>query len=145
MDNSASNQQKKSKKESKEIILLRDYRWLLMKIKDDISYSLYSHYHRKLGMNLNTSQIEKMFFAIDPRLERMRNLKEKYISFNSASYSSEDEIKSQLNQLITEYEKSDLPEFNEFALYLVRFYDNIIRSFRTVKVLRKSKKDLDDY
>ena len=142
-ENDVSNQQKKSKKDSREIILLRDYRWVLLKSKDKINYSYYAYYHPKLSMSVTTDQIEKMFFEIDPRLEKMRDLKEKYLTFNSAFYSSENEIREKLNRLITEYERCDIPEFNEFAIYLVKFYDNIVRSFTAVEVRRK--KDLDTY
>ena len=144
--NKTNNHEYHSKKDSKEIVLLRDYRWVLLKNSDNINYSVYSYYHKKLGQNLNTYQIEKMFFALDDKLKTMRDLKEEYIDFNSKTYDSEDEIRSALNLLIVKFVKSDIKEFIEFASYLSKFKESIVRSFVTVKVVRRtSKKDQEDY
>lgn len=143
--NSTSNQHQESIKDSKEIILLRDYRWVILKNDDDINYSYLSHFHKKLNMSLTTDMICKMFFDLDPNLEKMKNLKELYISFNKNSYSDVSEIESKLDELITIYRDSGFSQFIKFANFLSSFKPNIIRSFTTLVVYRKSKKDQLDY
>lgn len=143
--NLLSNKDYQSMKDSDEMILLRDYRWILLKNKDDIEYSLYRHYHRKLAMFLDTYQIEKMFLGLDKNFPEIRRLKELYISFNSSYFPNDAAVRDRLNYLISLYAQSDLVMFNQFASFLSDFSDNIIRSFTVISVFRKSKKDLSDY
>lgn len=144
-NNLINNRDYQSVKDSNEIILLRDYRWVLLKNKADIKYSLYKHYHKKLGMYLDTYQIEKMFLELDPHFTELRRLKELYISFNSSSFSNDDDIRISLDNLILIYSSSQLQIFNQFAVFLKDFYEPIVRSFTSLLVLRKSKKDRSDY
>lgn len=143
--NEMSNTDFKTLKDSQEIVLLRDYRWVILKNKNDISYSYKRHYQKKLYMYLDTYQVEKMFFDIDPSLKKMRDLKELYITFNRGTYSSNDEIRKALASIISIYKNCEFEMFNEFADMLDEFTDNIIRSFTSVKCIRKNEKDQDDY
>ena len=127
-------------KDSEEIILLRDYRWVLLKDVGNINYSLKRYYHKKLGMYLDTYQIEQMFFAIDDKFKRIRDLKEMYIRFNSASYEDSNMIGKQLDEIIATYKKCELDMFIEFAATLEEFRDYIIASFKTVKRINKGQR-----
>ena len=60
--NHDTNRDNKSIKQSKEVILLNNYKWVLLKNNDDINYSSKRHYHNLLEQYLDTYQIEKMFF-----------------------------------------------------------------------------------
>lgn len=144
-NNLLNNRDYQSIKDSNEIILLRDYRWVLLKNNDDIDYSLYKYYHRKLGMYLDTYQIEKMFLELDPNFTELRRLKELYISFNSTNFSSENDIRKRFDDLILLYSYSDFDIFKQFAVFLNDFYEPVIRSFTILAVHRKSKKDQSDY
>ena len=132
-------------KYSREVILLQNYRWVLLKNYDDISHSTYTYYHKLLGMNVNTYQIEKMFFDIDPRLKRYHELKEKYIQFNNSTYESEEEIKQTLDNLIGIYASSQDEIFIDFGMFLKSHAEEIIRSFTTIQVTRKTKDDNEAY
>lgn len=60
---------------SQEVILLQNYKWVILKNYDEINHSYYYNYHSRLKMHLNTYQIEKMFFDINPRLKKLHFLK----------------------------------------------------------------------
>lgn len=131
-------------KDSEEIILLRDYRWVLLKDVDNISYSYKLHYHKKLGMYLDTYQIEKMFFELDDKFKRIRDLKEMYIQFNSESFDNDDSvfIAKKLDEIIEVYRKCGIDMFVEFAETLDEFRANIVASFKTVKrIIMGKRKD----
>ena len=61
--------------DSNEVILLRSYRWVLLKNYDHINHSAKIHYHSKLKLHLDTFQIENMFLALDPNFFELRRLK----------------------------------------------------------------------
>lgn len=79
---------------SQEVILLQNYKWVLLKNYDDINHSSYFNYHIRLKMHLSTYQIEEMFFDINPRLKKLHSLKEEYISVNKSHYNFEEETKA---------------------------------------------------
>lgn len=143
--NMLTNRDNESIKDSNEIILLRDYRWVVLKDEQSIDYSFKRYYHKKLGMNLDTYQVEKLFFDVDERLKKIRDLKELYITFNSSKFDSTEDIRQALDSIIETYKVSEFEMFREFADFLERFTESIIASFTTVVCQRKSKKDQDDY
>ena len=130
---------------SQEVILLQNYKWVLLKNYDDINHSHYSNYHSKLRMHLTTNQIEDMFFKINPRLKTLHQLKELYISFNSTVFTSEEEVESSLNQLIKTYDESHETIFLNFSSFLKSHKKEIIRSFTTLQVSRKTKDETEAY
>lgn len=143
--NEQTNRDNHSIKDSEEIILLRDYRWIMLKNVDDINYSYYRHYHKSLGLYLDTYQIEKKFFDLDVNFKKLRDLKELYITFNSSSYDDESQINECICKIVKTYKSSGFQMFIDFAEFIEIFKANIIRSFTTVQCKRKSKKEQSDY
>ena len=137
--NLSTNKDNKSIKDSPELILLRNYKWFLLKNKDEIDYNPEYKYNKRLGMNLTTYQLENMFMAVDKNFKELRDLKEQYISFNNNKFSTEKEAIKELNKLITIYRNSNHKMFREFAEFLNDHSANIARSFTTVQVSRKTK------
>lgn len=132
-------------KPSREVILLRDFRWVLLKNEDNIYYSTNLSYNSQLQMNVDTRRIEDLFMELDSNFRRIRELKEKYIEFNSTSFEKEEDVKKKLDQLITEYEACDIYIFKEFARFLKKYTSSIVSSFTTVEVSRKTKDEIDNY
>lgn len=132
-------------KASKEVVLLRSYRWVLLKNNDDIDYSMKRYYHRRFGMYVDTDTIEKMFLALDRNFKELRDLKEKYIEFNRIRYDSVSEADVELEKLIQEYESSNQRIFIDFAGFLKKYRIPILNSFTTVKVFRKSARHEKEY
>ena len=143
--NHDTNHDNQSIRPSKEVILLQNYKWVILKNHDDIKYSTKRYYHKMLGMNVDTFTIEKMFFDLDPNFKKLRDLKEEYIKFNEQDYENEFDVLSNLNTLINKYKGSDQSIFRDFALFLRANTDPIVNSFIKVKVHRKSASDEKEY
>lgn len=143
--NHDTNRDDKTIKASREVVLLRSYRWVLLKNVDDINYSFKRFYHRLLGMNVDTSTIERMFFELDPNFKPLRDLKEKYIEFNRSQFNSTSDALVELDRLIQEYESCPQTIFNDFATFLKQHRIPIKNSFTIVKVFRKSARYEKEY
>ena len=143
--NFETNRDNKTIKESREVILLKKYRWVLLKNQDDINHSHRRYYHRSLGIYADTYMIEKMFLELDPRFPMILEAKEKYISFNKTSFDSEDAAMSELNKLITEFKASRSYIPREFSEYLDKYKNEIVRSFTVTEVSWRNATDSDRY
>lgn len=143
--NHDTNRDNKSIKESDEVILLRNYSWVLLKNNDEIKYSVNRHYHNLLGMHLDTYTIEKMFFALDVNFKPLHELKEKFIIFNQSKFDKYEDVEKDFDELINEYKASDQIIFKQFAEYLNKFKTEIIYSFTVSEVSRRTKDEQDKY
>ena len=123
---------------SRECVLLKDYRWILLKNADEISYSSKLYYNRHLGMNVDTHRIEDMFMKIDDNFSEIRDLKEMYVDFNHTQFNDEESALAELDELIKVYEASHIKLFNTFADYLKEHRESIARSFSIVEVSRRT-------
>ena len=132
-------------RDSKELVLLKKYRWILLKNQEDIKYSLRSNWHSSLHAYMTTERIEQEFLKLDPNFKTIRDLKEKFIAFNHSIFNSEDQILHAMNLLIDEFKTSDILLFNEFADFLKRYRIQYARSFQKVLVHRSSINDASNY
>ena len=82
---------------------------------------------------MNTYDYEDALFRIDPKLKDFRDLKEKYILFNSRNTGKPIEARTQLEELIPEYQSSEHEIFKEFGELLEKHKDYIINSFIMVE------------
>ena len=125
------NKSYKTIKESREVILLKNYRFFLLKNRDDIEYSSNRYYQKRFGAYLSTYELEKYFMELDPHFERIRDLKEEYISFNHDCFGLEEiNILKKLDTLIDQYRNSGLSIFIDFADHLKTFKKEIVLSFK---------------
>lgn len=143
--NHDTNRDNKTIQESQEVILLRKYRWVLLKNQDSINYTAKRYYHNSLRMYADTYTIEKLFLALDPKFITIRDAKEKYIRFNKTHFSSEDEVMQELSKMIEEFKalRSYIPRL--FSQYLDKYKHEIVRSFIVTEVSRRSTKDSECY
>ena len=111
--NHDTNRDNKTIQESQEVILLRKYRWVLLKNQDNINYSDKRYYHSSLRMYADTYTIEKLFLSLDPKFNIIRDVKEKYIRFNNTHFSSEDEVMQELLKMIEEFKSKKRRNKNE--------------------------------
>lgn len=114
---------------SREVYLLNKFSWFILQNRDNIDYRETQKYNHKFKMYLNTYQLEKMFFEIDDSLIKIRDLKEKYIEFNSSGERNLKKVEIQLTELIDEYSRSEFALFREFAKTLDNYKQPIINSF----------------
>ena len=82
---------------------------------------------------MNTYDYERDLFKIDPNLSEYRDLKEKYVVFNSRNNGNPQAAKNELTDLISEYRASKHEMFRDFASLLDKYMDPIINSFIMVE------------
>lgn len=118
---------------SDELYLLQKYRWLILSNRDSITYHsdfrMDPHFHRLM----NTYDYESALFRVSPRLRDLRNLKERYIQFNSRNAGHPLRAKEEVEDLIDFYYKTGDEIFVDFASLLSKFRDPIINSFVMVE------------
>lgn len=119
--------------ESDEMYMLRKYRWLVLSNRENIVYHtelrMDPHFHRLM----NTYDYESLLFRIDPRLEVLRDLKEKYIVFNKEYAGDPMRAANVLEDLIDLYSHSGDSIFTDFARLLCRYKQPILNSFIMVQ------------
>lgn len=122
---------------SNEVYLLQKYRWLILSNQSGITYHsdprMDSHYHSLM----NTYDYERALFSIDPNLQEFREAKEKYVLFNSRNGGDPIRARTELHELIQEYESSHHEMFRTFAGLLKKYEDPIINSFIMVEKIGK--------
>lgn len=134
------NKSYKTIKESDEVKLLKNYRFFLLKNKDEIDYSDYRYFRKRFAAYYNTYELEKQFMALDDKFEKIRDLKELYTEFNSDYFGKPiDQIRNRLDELIKLYDESDIYIFKDFSNHLKDFKDEIIESFIDYGVTYKEK------
>lgn len=114
---------------STEVYLLNNYRWILLKNKDNIEYSTFRKYNRKLKRYVDTYDLEKEFLDLDKNFRLIRKEKERYIEFNSSPIRDEQIVTCKLEKFIDDYAKSEIELFRDFSDLLKKYKKEIINSF----------------
>lgn len=117
---------------SNETYMLKKFQFLILKNQSNMVYHEKKRYDRKLKCYMNTRDYENLLFSIEPDLELIRNLKEKYANFNAKSYDSSDAAAAALDRLIETYSKSHFDMFVKFSATLKAYREEIANSFITV-------------
>ena len=124
---------------SDEVYILQKYRWLVLSNLSNIRYHqdlrMDPHFHRLM----NTFDYEDALFRIDPNLQEFRDLKEKYVQFNSRNSGNPHSARMELSTLIKEYRSSRHDIFRDFASLLEKYEDPIINSFIMVEKIGNGK------
>ncbi len=118
---------------SKEYYLLKNFQWIILKNNDEIIYNGKPFFNRKLNRYVTIGDIERMLFEIDPHLEDIRDLKEKYIRFNKQYGNRHKDARNKLNYIISEYECCPYKMYHTIALSLRTHFDSIVNSFIMVE------------
>lgn len=114
--------------------------WIILKNNDTINYTTIRRYNKKLRMYVDTCDLEKAFMELDENFYKIRELKEKYISFNQIIDANENELNNHLSSLINEYKECGLQMFIEFAELLTKYKTEIINSFTRLPKENQSSK-----
>lgn len=126
-ENYRNNRDWKTRKDSREVYLLKTYDWLLYKNLDDIDYTPRWIESKKYWFRLE--DIEKEFMELDPNFRKIRELKEEYIRFTRSHVNDPAGAAAELDELIAMYKNSGLAMFREFADTLDNHREGIINSF----------------
>ncbi len=137
-ENRKTNRDYQTRKDSREVYILKNFRWVLLEDVDHIHYSYKRIYSKRLNEHLDTYQRENIFMSLDDSFPLIRSEKEKYIEFNQTYVGKPEEADPALAALIKEYRQSTLKMFREFADLLSTYAKPITASFTTI-----SKKNVD--
>lgn len=124
---------------SDEVYLLQKYRWLILANQSNIRYRndprMDAHFHALM----NTYDYEDALFRIDSNLRDFRDLKEKYVQFNSRNGGNPIQARVEIKVLIQEFRESRYEIFRDFASLLEKYEDPIINSFIMVEKIGNGK------
>lgn len=137
-ENFQNNRNYQSRKDFKEVYLLKNFRWFLLMSKNDIHYNPERRFNRSLGMYLDTYQLEQMFMSLDKNFIKIRDLKEIYIQFNRTVFDDMGLLIHEFDKIVVLYQQCELKMFREFAELLERYKPEILASFTYVSVLSKN-------
>lgn len=122
---------------SDEVYLLKNYRFFLLSNADSIKYHDDPHMDRHFRYLMRTADYEELFFRIDPSLKELRDLKERYIRFNTVNAGKPQKAASEIGPLIDLYAHCEQDIFIRFSKLLKRHRDPIINSFILIERLDK--------
>ena len=125
------------RKDSKEVYLLKNHKWVLLSNEDNIDYKPFRFLNKRLGQYVNTKDIEEKFLALNDDFPKLRKLKQMYLDFNNDIFKSKEEKIKQFDKLIEDYQSADIAMFKEFATLLKNNKEQIIASFDLVEITNK--------
>lgn len=128
--NRKNNTNYKSSKKSKEVNVLSNYSYFLLKDKYSIEYYPATKYNKHVHYYASTAQLEDEFMKLDPQFPVLRELKQRYVDFNRKKFETPEETEEEYNKIINEYIDSDNAIFIEFARLLDRYRIPILASFK---------------
>lgn len=142
-NNLLNNKSYKTRKDSKELYLLKTHYWVLLGKPGNEPNISSKHFNRKLGIYPTIERIKNEFLKLDDNFPVLKELKDKYLEFNDDCIGDIDKAYIKLKELIEEYKCSDKLMFNEFAHLLEKHFDQIVLSFTLIK--RKNKDEEEFY
>lgn len=139
--NYLTNREYKSKKPSRELQILKNFKYFLMSKKSNIDYSAERTHVGFLNECLDENQKEKMFFDLDEKFEIFRDLKEKYFEFDEQAKEEPGKAAELLDNLIDEYASCGQKIFSDFSEVIKKHRQYILNSYTFVEVTdRKGNK-----
>ena len=133
------------RKDSKEVYLLKNHKWVLLSNEDNIEYKPFRYLNKRLGQYVNTKDIENKFLALNPEFPILRQLKQMYLDFNSDVFQTKEEKIKQFDKLIEDYKSTNIDMFKDFATLLENNKEPIIASFDLVEINDKETGVIETY
>lgn len=103
---------------SDKLYLLQKKRWLVTKNQKNVNYQYETFYDRHFNYQMNTYRYEDLLFKYYPKLKDLRDLKERYITFNSRNADNPAQAAIELDELIKFYAACSEPIFINFSQLL---------------------------
>ena len=140
-ENYRNNRDNKTRKDSREVKLLKHCRYFILKNKDDIDYTPKQRKGKNGYYWTNPYQLEKEFMALDENFYELRELKEKYIRFTHDHMNDPEGAREELEELISLYKNSRFGDFRYFACTLDNHKEGIIASFTFLSAERSRENE----
>ena len=131
--NFRNNKDYKTIKQSREVYILNNYKWVILTPRHRINYSTYKKYNSFFNQYLCTYDYEHYFLSLDSNFELIRDLRDKYVKFNEDFPKDFDSATNELDNLIYLYSSSSLQMFRDFAELLKRYHTEICNSFKSME------------
>lgn len=125
------NASNKTIKESKEVYILKNAKWVLLSNPNKLEYHE-SKYNYKLGMYMDTLLWENEILKLDSKFKEIRDLKNLYEEFNASFINDISGASKRLDELINIYENCNIYIFKQFAGLIKKYRNSIIASFTYV-------------
>ncbi|HCK87234.1 MAG TPA: ISL3 family transposase [Erysipelotrichaceae bacterium] len=135
------NSSHKTIKKSRELRLLDNYSWFLLKNNDDIDYTPYWRNTRNGGYWFDPIATEKAFMELDSNFKTIRDLKELYVRFNKNHINDSAGAMEELEQIISQYRASGIAMFRDIAKTLNTNKQAITNSFIYIRDEKYGRKE----
>ena len=133
--NHDSNRDFQTSADSKEVYLLKNGQWVILKNRSGWKY-MEARYNRRMDMVMDTYAWEREVLKLDKNFKAIRDLKDLYESFNEQFVNDLDGAADRLDTLIEIYSQSSFQIFREFAALLKSHRETIVNSFVYVKDIK---------
>ena len=133
----------KTMKKSREVKLLENYDWFMLKNYDDIDFSPYYRHIRGVAYWFNPRETEKAFMELDPNFGEIRDLKERYVRFNRSHINDVKGAEQELREIIAIYQNSRFAMFRDIAVTLKKHIPAIAESFTYIAANEKYEENAE--
>ena len=127
---------------SREYYIVKNYHWLILKNMSDIKYSSKTRFDHKFKCFMSLYDYEHELFKIDGNLATFRDLKERYIEFNSKYVGNPEDARKGLEEIMILYKQSGFKIFEEIAVSLENYKEQIINSFIMIERVDGDRNEL---
>ena len=128
----------KTIKESKEVYILKNAKWVLLQNPRKMTYHE-SHYVNRLNRYMDTYDWQREFLDLDSNFRTIRDLKNLYEQFNESFVNDLEGAEKRLDELIEIYKNSSISIFRQFSELLTKYHDSIVNSFTYVETVNNDK------
>ena len=118
---------------SKDYLVLKHYNWMLLKNQQHLKVYTKATYNSLLGRYMNTFDYFEWMFKLDKNFDEMRDLREKYASFNVKYAGNPEGARKALPAIIAIYKSSKFEMYRQIAATLEEYFEPIILSFTLVR------------
>lgn len=115
-------------KESDEVYILKQAKWVLL-LNPKNWYYYEPRFNHRLNRIMDTYRWERCFLELDDKFKSIRDLKDLYEDFNNSFINDLDGATKRLDELIDIYSHSDIKIFRDFSNLLIKYRESIVNSF----------------
>lgn len=121
-------------KDSREVYILKNAAWVILKNEKNFSPYTGRRWNRVLGRYMDRYDWEREFMALDKNFEKIKLYKDMYETFNEQYINDLEGASKRLDELIEFYRNCDIQIFREFSVLLSRYHESIVNSFKYTTV-----------